>query len=177
MTSPGERAKDAALWRRWRQHAHPAPHFGAAEPMAVAAYAEGQLDEAQAAPVEDWLAAHPEALADLVAARAAAASPLPEASTHLIARAAGLVQSPGESPGESNVVRFRRAAGARQQPWRMAMAWSGIAASLVATSLIGFSLGSDVYPKIIDQPVYESAIHDLLDPPGALFAADEEPTT
>jgi len=52
-----------------------------------------------------------------------------------------------------------------------------IGASLMATSLVGFALGNDAYFNLVGQPVAESTIHELLDPPGALFADDEEPAT
>ena len=79
MTGLGERAEDAALWRRWRLDARPAPSRGAPDPLLLAAYADGRLDESEAEPVEDWLADHPEALADLIAARDAGAAAPPTA--------------------------------------------------------------------------------------------------
>jgi hypothetical protein len=173
MTEPVEGAKDAALWQRWRQHAHPATGRDAADWLALAAYAEGRLDETQAEPVEDWLAEHPEALADLTAARAAAASPLPAASEAVIARAAALV----EPMAGAQIIPFRTAAGPHRPAWRMAMAWSGIAASLLVTSLAGFALGNDAYLNLVGRPAAESTIHELLDPPSVMFADDEEPAT
>ena len=60
----------------------------------------------------------------------------------------------------------------------MAIAWGGIAASLLATSLVGFALGNNAYLNLVGEPAAaESTIHELLDPPSALFADDEEPAT
>jgi hypothetical protein len=165
---------DAALWQRWRQQAHGTVGRDAVDPLALAAYVEGRLDETQAEPIEDWLAEHPDALADLTAARAAAAAPLPQAASEaLIARAAALVRP----PAGATIIPFRAAAGARP-PWRMAMAWSGIAASLLVASMGGFALGDNAYVSLVGQPAAaESTIHELLDPPSTLFVEDEEPAS
>lgn len=173
MTEPGDRARDAALWQRWRQHARPAAGEDAVDPLVLAAYAEGRLDETEAEPVEDRLADRHELQSDLIAARAAAASPLPAASEALVARAAALVGP----PAGATVIPFRMAAGPRRPAWRMAVAWGGIAASLLATSLGGFALGNSAYFTLVGQPAAESTIHELLDPPSTLFADDEEPAT
>ena len=169
-----DRAKAAALWQRWRQHAHSAAGRGAPDPLALAAYAEGRLDEARAEPIEDWLAGHPEALADLAEARAAAAAPLPQAPETLIARAAALV----EPTAGAKIIPLRRFAGPRRPPWRMAMAWGAIAASLLVTSMGGFALGNNAYLNLVGEPATaETTIHELLDPPSALFVDDEEPAS
>jgi hypothetical protein len=34
------------------------------------------------------------------------------------------------------------------KPWRTAIAWSSIAASLVCASMVGFSMGSDAYASL-----------------------------
>jgi anti-sigma factor RsiW len=170
MPDLGDQAGDAALWQRWRLQAHLPANEAAA--LDLAAYAEGRLDEMQAEPVEAWLFAHPEALADLAAARAAKA--LPQAPESLIARAAALVEAPA-----ATIVPFRPRPAAPRPSWRIAMAWSGMAASLLATSLVGFTIGNSAYLNFADtgQPAAESTIHELLDPPGAVFGIDEEPAT
>ena len=77
MAGPGDETGEAALWARWRALAAASGAGRAPEPDALllAAYAEGRLDEAAAAAVEDWLAEEPERLADVAAARAAADAP------------------------------------------------------------------------------------------------------
>jgi hypothetical protein len=165
---------DAALWQRWRQQARSTVAWDAVDPLALAAYAEGRLDEVQAEPIEDWLAEHPDALADLTAARAAASAPLPLVSEALITRAAALV----EPPAGATIIPFRPAGAARPAPWRMAMSWGAIAASLLVTSMGGFALGNNAYVSLVGQPAAaESTIHQLLDPPSTLFSDDEEPAS
>jgi len=165
-------AENTALWQRWHQHAHSAAEQAAPDLLALAAYAEGRLNETQAEPVEDWLAGHPEALADLAEARTAAAAPLPQAPETLIARAAALV----EPAAGATVIPFRTFAGRHQPPWRIAMAWGAIAASLLVTSMGGFALGDNAYLNLAGEPAtFESTIHELLDPPNTLFVDDEEP--
>lgn len=174
MAGTGEPADGSALWRRWRaltvtgtEDRAPAP-----EPLLLAAYAEGRLDEAAAAPVELWLAAHPEALAetlaDLAAARARPeADAAPEA---VIARAAALVAA-----ADPKVVAFRRPPTRGLRNWRSLAAWSGIAACLLATSLIGFELGSDTYVNLTgNQSPAASAFHDLFEPPGGILPGIED---
>ena len=70
MTDKGAGAQDRRLWQRWRTLGETSR---VAEPDALllAAYAEGRLTEADAEPVEAWLAAAPEVLADVIAARSA----------------------------------------------------------------------------------------------------------
>jgi anti-sigma factor RsiW len=172
MSDPGEQAGDAALWWRWRREAQ--PEAGEAAALELAAYAEGRLDESQAETVEDWLFAHPDAIADLAAARAAAAAPLPQAPEAMILRAAALV-----APSPATILPFGSRAPAPRRPWRMAIAWGSIAASLLATSLVGFAIGDSAYLDFAPtgQPSAESALHELLDPPGAIFTDDDGPAT
>ena len=104
------------LWRRYRAAAGPLP-----EPDLglLAAYAEGRLDEAAAAPLEAWLARDP--------ARLALLGPLPDAATPaplaVIRAARGLVRP------------------APRQVWRQAVAWASVAASLIIVGASGFIAG------------------------------------
>ena len=172
MSDLGDQAGDAALWQRWRPEARAAA--GEAAALDLAAYAEGRLDEAQAEPVEAWLFAHPDGLVELAAVRAAAVAPLPQATEAMIARAAALI-----APAAATVVPFRARRIASRPSWRMAMAWGGIAASLLATSLVGFTIGNSAYLTFVgaSPPAAESTLHELLDPPSAIFGDDEEPAT
>jgi anti-sigma factor RsiW len=173
MAEPGLRAEDAALWRRWQALApEMAPGTAVApEPLLLAAYAEGRLGEAEAAAVERWLAAAPEALADLAAARAVGNAVAEAAAETMIVRAQALVPAAGPK-----VVPLRR-----PQPqlgrWRMAMAWGGLAASILATSLVGFTLGNDTYASLMTSTATtDSAYGDLLDTPSGLFTTFSEDT-
>jgi anti-sigma factor RsiW len=173
MTGPGDRTESVALWRRWRQGTPAAANSAAPDSLLLAAWADGRLDEAQAEPVETWLADHPEAMADLLAAQQAALSAPPAiASEALIARAAGLVPSL-----PMNVVPLRRS-GVHAPLWLSAIKWGGLAASLVVTSLVGFALGNNAYVNFAGQPpATESVLNELLDPPLSVFSADEDQAT
>jgi hypothetical protein len=174
MTGPGDRTEGVALWERWRNGAQTASDDAAPDPMELAAWADGRLDEVRAEPIEAWLAVHPEALGDAFAAQQAAAAPPPPAlaSDELIGRAAALVPALPE-----NVVRLRPA-DVRAPLWLSAARWGGLAASLVVTSLVGFALGNDAYFNLTgDQPSVESALHELLDPPLTIFGDDEDQAT
>jgi hypothetical protein len=144
-----------------------------AEPDALllAAYAEGRLSEQAAEPAEDWLAAHLETLSDIVAARLAAGADSPAAAPALVERAMALVVA-----GSDQILPFRQPAG-RRSSWRTAALWSGVAASLLVTSMIGFTLGSSTYLSLNDSatPAFGQ---ELFDPPTGLFnSLDEESST
>jgi hypothetical protein len=111
------------LWRRYRVAA--LTPFGAAsepDPGLLAGYLEGRLDEAEAEPVETWLARNPDAVAMM-------AAPVPDpgpAPLELIRRARALVSAQPVRP-----------------TWRYAVAWASIAASLVLVGATGFMAGHD----------------------------------
>ena len=155
---------ERALWRRWSMRgsaATPAP-----DALELAAYAEGRLSESAAERIEHWLAAHPaglgEILSDIAAARSATPDAMPIADAAIIAKASALV-----SGTRDNVVPLRRAAPA----WRNALAWSSVAASLLAASLVGFAMGSDAYQNLARTQTVEAASGDTLDPIATLDSA------
>ena len=155
MAGMGDR-DEKALWRRWAIRGSAETAVPSA--LDLATYAEGRLSEAEAEPIEHWLAAHPaalkEILADIAAARAAADHAMPAAEAAIIAAACALV--PGAT---GNVVPLRRPVPA----WRSALAWSSVAASLVAASLVGFAMGSDAYQHLASPQSAEAASADTLD--------------
>ena len=164
MAGPVDRTAEAALWRRWRSAA--AGRMAVAEPdtLTLAAWAEGRLSEREAEATEEWLAQHPEIWSDLAAARQGPQTvPAPAA---VIARASALVE------GGAEVLPFRRPA-PRSGSWRVAVAWAGMAASLLVTSLVGFNLGIDTY-RSIAVDMRADGVQDLLDPPIGLFNGVEE---
>jgi anti-sigma factor RsiW len=165
MAGSGDRGDEAALWRRWRALSH-----GASEPDTawLAAYAEGRLDAVRGEAVEAWLAEHPEALDDLIAARDAAGAVAAIPSEAVIARALGLVATPGDK-----IVPFPRALPQRRN-WRAAVAWSGLAASILIAGFFGFALTTSAQFDAIGQPAADSALRDLLDPPSGLFSGFDE---
>ena len=174
MTESETRAEFAALWRRWRtarrgdSGANPAPP----DPMLIAAYAEHRLSEASAAGIEAWLAENREGIEDLAAVHASLDRP-DAASEAMIARAQGLVNT------ETNVVAFERSR-RRVGGLRLVLAWGGMAASIAATGLVGFALGSDAYNSFmgIDQESQASVSQELFAPPTSIFAdPGEEPNS
>ncbi len=171
MAGTRDRTDEAALWRRWRSAAGLAMAEDAGpDPLLLAAYAENRLPADAAEAVENWLVANPEAADDVLAARRAARELLPEAPLGVAGRAAALV-----AEGDARVVAFRRPV-PRVAGWRTAVAWGGIAASLLVTSLVGFTLGSDAYVSLARREPTTIA-HDLLDPPSGLFQSlGEEPS-
>lgn len=171
--SGGNEFNEASLWRRWRE-GQAAAGDAPAEPDALilAAYAEGRLGRPGADPetdpviasVEAWLAAYPEALADLAAARLAADE---IADPALIARASALIALPA---GNVAALPMR----ARPRPaWQDAMTWSGIAATLLAAVLIGFQLGNT---NAVDLSGSNTAAEQqmLIGSPNAFLATDDE---
>src|ERR1700730_4190311 len=119
MSGPMDRAEETALWRHWRTavvnadgEAGPAP-----DPLLLAAYAEHRLDEAAAEEMEAWVARHPEAMADVLAARDSnVGPPTNQPSEAALARAMALVSDP-----DRKVVPFRRPA-TRTTTWRNGIA-------------------------------------------------------
>jgi hypothetical protein len=173
MAGPKDRAEEAALWERWRLAAAPGD-AGAMEPDALllAAYVEDRLTPQSAEAVETWLASHPDSVVDIRAAREAAHGPLPDSPAVIVARAAALVLD-----GEAKVLPFRRPSPHRLASWRTAAVWGGMAASLLLTSLVGFTLGTSVSPVATPRATPALA-QDLLDPPTGLFnSLDEDSNT
>ncbi|HKF70396.1 MAG TPA: hypothetical protein VKB68_01500 [Stellaceae bacterium] len=167
MTEPMDRAEENALWRHWRTavvnaagEAAPAP-----DPLLVAAYAEHRLSEAVAEEVEAWLALHPEAIEDVLAAACSKADALATVPDAALARAMALVRA-----SDPKVMPFRR----RARPgvtWRIAFARVGVAASLLVISLVGFALGTDAYSTLINGDQSAALSQDLFDPPSGVFSS------
>ncbi|MDE2229518.1 MAG: hypothetical protein KGL11_10825 [Alphaproteobacteria bacterium] len=170
MTEPGDMksAGSAALWRRFRAFDTGAlPDWALDDERAaleLAAYGEGRLDEAAAERIEAWLAVYPEALADLAAARAQRESSVPQ---RVVDRAAALVPA---DPAGARVIPFRRPAA--PYVWRVHMARVAVAASLVLTGLIGFTLGSEVYANLFGSTESASA-GELFGQPIGVFTSED----
>jgi len=171
MVQMGAGEEERDLWRRWRALGEVAP---APDSIELAAYAERRLGEAEAESVENWLASDPAAWSELEAARSAARLESAVADEALIARACALVADLAALPADGSVVPLRRPAPA----WRSALAWSSIAASLVATSLVGFSMGSDVYRSLSGTQIATDTATDPLEasPTLDLFFGDDSGT-
>ena len=165
MTEPMDRAEENALWRHWRTAVNAASEAAPApDPLLLAAYAEHRLGETAAETVEAWLALHPEAITDVLAAGEANIRPAvidPPAAA--LARAMALV--PG---AESNVVPLRRPAPVAT--WRVAVGRVAVAASLLVVSLVGFALGNDAYTSLLSGDQQAAVSQDLFDPPSGIFS-------
>ena len=156
MTDKGAEARDRRLWRRWQALGE---EFRVTEPDALllAAYAEGRLSEAEAEPVEAWLAATPDRLGDIVAARTTYQRPPRLVFEHVLEKATELV--PGETtPASAEILPFRP----RLSQWRTAIAWSSLAASILCASLVGFSMGSDAYTNLSGTQAVDGSTIDSL---------------
>lgn len=166
MNGKGAGLSDRQVWQRWQAHG---AHGAAPEPdsLSLAAYAEGRLSETEAEAVEAWLAAAPEALDDVIAARAADQRPPRVVFERVLATACSLVagESSAAAPATATILSFRPRA---TQPWRKALAWSSIAASLVCASLVGFSMGSDAYASLTGTQTVDTASSEGLDTPPSL---------
>ena len=158
MTDKGVETTDRRLWQRWQARGEKSL---VAEPDALllAVYAEGRLSEAEAEPVEAWLAATPDALSDLLAARATDEHQ-PHVDRRILSAACALV--PGVAQPSATILPFRAPSSRGVPQWRTALAWSSIAASLLCASLIGFSLGSDAYMNLAGTNTVDSAVADGL---------------
>lgn len=135
-------AKDQALWRHYREKGSmPATDLnlnGMDEQMALAAYLDGRLDEAERARVEAWLAGRPEQLELLLASQAALAETGGPAPDSLVRQACALV------PDRRRPFAGLSLAGLFAPRPRL-LAWSGTLAAMVFACLLGFQLGESGY--------------------------------
>src|SRR5579872_4118784 len=155
----------AALWRRFRaldRNGRDQAVDDADIALDLAAYADGRLSEAAAEAVEAWLTAHPEALDDLIAARGPGDAVAPQ---RIVDRATALVV--GDS-SDGRVLPFRRAA--VTYGWRVHVARVAVAACLVLTGLVGFTLGSGAYTNLFSS---SSASGETIDQPTSFFSTED----
>jgi len=165
MSGKGVWSTDRALWQRWQALGGTPP---AAEPdaLSLAAYAEGRLSETEAEPIEAWLAATPAAIDDIVAAREFEKRPPRVAFEHVLVAARTLVPGTATSaPAGATILPFRPRT---TQPWRKALAWSSIAASLACASLVGFSMGSDAYASLSGTQAVDTSSNEGLGTPPSI---------
>jgi len=170
---------EAALWRRWSAD-EAAAGEAAAEPDALllAAYAAHRLGRTGGDPeydseimaIEGWLASHPEALDDILAARAATTE-----ANEILVPATALSRAEGLVAGsESGVVSL----GAHRGGWRRSVAAGGIAASLIAASLVGFSIGLNDWLSIGSATRGHGMEAEMFGPPAPLLGGlDEDSAT
>lgn len=148
----------AALWARaregWRETV---AGRQAPDALTLASYLEGNLGPEAQARVEAWMASAPEALDQVVAARAALAEPVAEpVPESLLARAGGLVRA--RRAGGGFGAWLRELAGFRMAAWRP-VAWAGVASVMLVVTFGSFELGRqgtveilEVQTAAIDEP-------------------------
>ncbi len=140
----GNATDGAGLWARarpgWRASGAPGASGEAPDSLILAAYLDGTLDLAERERVEAWMAAFPEALELMAAARETlgegSREPSPES---LILRAQGLVRAPLREPAGLRAW-LRGLVGLEIKAWRP-LAWVGVTAALLVVSAGGFELG------------------------------------
>ncbi len=152
----------AGLWARarpgWRATIAPGSAEEAPDPLMLAAYLDGALGEAGRAAVEAWMAATPEALESMIAARAELGQVPGAVPESLVSRAQGLVRAPprvSAGPGAwlRGLIGFEPAA------WRP-LAWAGVTVVLLVVSAGGFELGRLGVDRLV--PVQTAALGDDL---------------
>jgi hypothetical protein len=159
MTDKGADSQDRRLLQRWQALGEKS-RVSEPDAMLLAAYAEGRLGETEAETVETWLAATPDALDDVIAARSTYRHPPRLVYEHILEKAGDLV--PGTAaPASAVILPFRPPLPQRLPPWRKAIAWSSVAASLVCASLVGFSMGSDAYANLSGAQAVDTTIDGL----------------
>ena len=132
VTAPG-------LWARARAGWRSAITPEAPNPLTLAAYLDDTLEEAERDWVEAWMAASPEALDLMAAAREALGQAPGTAPVSLVSRARGLVRAPVvESAGFG--AWLRGLIGFAPEAWRP-LVWAGVTAALLVVSAGGFELG------------------------------------
>ena len=158
-------ARDGArLWARarpgWRTAAALEASGEAPDTLMLAAYLDGTLDEAGRVAVEAWMAASPEALDLMIAARAELAETPGSAPESLISRAQGLVRAPANEPTGLGAW-LRGLIGFEPEAWRP-LAWAGVmAALLVVVSAGSLELGRLGTERLV--PVQSAALGDDLE--------------
>jgi ferric-dicitrate binding protein FerR (iron transport regulator) len=150
---------DRDLWRISRET--DAPDNDGFRLLDFAAFADGTLDEDDRERVAAWLAADPDAMADIAAVHALVSSQA-DAPAEIIARASAA--HPGAIAGSAEIVRFplfrRQAAN-----WNGLAHWGSLAAALVVAGWLGFNLGTETWSGYsqIGQ-TRDEALRELLDP-------------
>jgi anti-sigma factor RsiW len=152
---------DRALWQKCRTT--DAPEDEALRFLDLAAFADRLLDVEEQERVAAWLADHPEAAADVRAARALDVSgESPAKLENVIARACAILPpAPREA---SQVIELARPRGPRfVQSFAQ---WGSLAAAIAVASWLGFAMGSDATLALSQprQPSDSSFLPELFDP-------------
>lgn len=160
-----EKTQDgAALWQQARQ-AWGSRESGSAkarDPLVLAAYLDGRLDEAAAAELEATIAGDPQLLAEVLALRAGLGAPLDPAPAPVVARAQALVAAAPAPvrPGTAVGGLLERLFGAWLRP--------AVPAFAVLTLIVGcagaFELGRFQSEQVLPQQTAGAGEAELPDP-------------
>ncbi len=171
----GPNPVDRRLWQRCRTI--DAAEDEAARFLDLAAYADGLLDIEEQERVDAFLAAHPEAAADVRAARAlAGAEPTFAGFERIITRASALSADTNSVSGK--VVPLAPRHGRRLL--QSFAEWGSLAAAIALAGWLGFAMGSDTSLALSDhrQPSDTGLLPELFDPgTGLLQDIGEGPRT
>lgn len=153
------RSADQDLWQICRETE--ATEDETAQLLELAAFADGTLDEDDRERVAARIAADPEAMADIAAARLLADAAPAAASAEVVARACAA--HPAATARPAQIVRFpliRRAAN-----WNGVTQWGSLAAAVMVAGWLGFNLGTDTWSSYsqVSRPG-DDQIRELLDP-------------
>jgi|SRR5271163_2076398 len=157
----GPNPVDRRLWQRCRTM--DAAEDEAARFLDLAAYADGLLDIEEQERVDAFLVAHPEAAADVRAARVLAGSERTFAGfERIIARASAI--SPDTNSVSGKVVALAPRQGRRLL--QVFAEWGSLAAAIALAGWLGFAMGSDTSLALSDhrQPSDTGLLPELFDP-------------
>ena len=129
----------------------------------LAGFAEARLDDDERERVAAWLAADPDAAADVAAALAYAGT-AEAADEAIVARAASLVRPTAE------IIPLARSARPRPRFYHLTT-WGSLAAAVALAGWLGFALGTDVSQAFgpVAQSSEDSFLGDLIDPAGGVL--------
>ncbi len=153
----GNGGDGARLWARARSGWRAAIAPETPNPLILAAYLDDTLEEADCAAVEAWMAATPEALELMIAARAGVGQAPEAVPENLVSRAQGLVRAPPRRPAGLGAW-LRGLIGFEPEAWRP-LAWAGVTAALLLVSAGGFELGRLGTDRLVS--VQTAALDDL----------------
>lgn len=158
-----ETDQDRELWQR-AAAAQPPESAGRAEldPLLLAAYLDGTLEEAEAEALEARLVAEPELLEAWLSARTALAETPEAAPQDVVSRAQAIVSGPGRAASSSNGV----FAG-----WLQPLGWAAVGALALIVSGAGFEIGREGYDAVVEvrSIMNETVAFDFSDPASDLF--------
>jgi anti-sigma factor RsiW len=132
----------------------------------LAGFADGRLDAEDHARIAELLAQDSATVADVAAARALAASPVPQTPEKVFERAAALV----DAANDGRVIPFAPRSRPAARLERFAR-WGSLAAAIVMAAWLGFALGEDVSVALTRNgpPGDDGFLRELLEPSGGFL--------